>query len=813
MAGYVVFREDLAVTEKHENGDHYYLVSDPRNDEIYEFGEQEWFLLQLMDGKSGYEELIESLSRKYHTELSEEQLVSFISMVAEWGLVYLNDAGAVSDNGHVVPAGSHVTAYLHDDFIESSYEDITDIIAADKPFQSRPVRQKKNAPEQSEVMWVLFNPNELLLGLYGILAPLRWLRYVIPVLVIIAGVIIFNNLQIFIYDFLRFRSPLSIIQVLVFSMFTVNLISQLGRGAVARGAGVAVEEFGIKLALGIIPRFAVNISNLENLDRRKKLGIHSSALLIRFVIFAIATMFWLMSRTTGTLLPIICLMLLVVAAFSIILTANPLYNSDGYKLLTTLLEIPNLRQKANLALFNKKNNPLAERVLQGDNLFALRAYALSSVIFVFILLGAVLIFSARWFELNYQGTGVVIYLLLTSYLVWRLYSRFVTKRAEMKNKRSKIEASIAARSRVDRDAGNGQRAGRADREAGKEGRMGRKSRWLRFRYILLILLIIVSLLPYPYESGGVLNVLPNKQYDIYAETPGVIKEVLAKSGEHIQAGTLVAILSSVEQENDLLITQASMLEQQAKLEQLQNTPRKEEIAVAEGRLGTARTQYKYSSESAKRLEPMYKEGNVSLEDYQDEKKQMDVDRMQIDEMKANLDMVVAGPHPKEIEAAEYELRRLKEKLEFDEVEVSRTRLLMPIDGHLVTANLDLMMGHYLDVGDHFATAESDESVRVEIQIPESDIADVSIGASSRLKVWAYTDRLFHGEVSEIAPSAIEETYGKIVNVTVVISNQDHLLKSGMTGFGKVDGGNKPVIVAFTRMLVRFFTIELWSWIP
>jgi hypothetical protein len=80
-------------------------------------------------------------------------------------------------------------------------------------------------------------------------------------------------------------------------------------------------------------------------------------------------------------------------------------------------------------------------------------------------------------------------------------------------------------------------------------------------------------------------------------------------------------------------------------------------------------------------------------------------------------------------------------------------------------------------------------------------------------VWAYPDRIFEGEVAEIDRAVTEETFGEVVIVSAIIPNSEGLLQTGMTGFGKVDGGTKFVIVAFTRMLVRFFLVELWSWIP
>jgi len=820
----VELRDDLVVTERRDNGDIIYLVRNPDDNEIFEFGEQEWAILKSMDGLSSAENIIEAFSARYDTELSIEQLKSFISMITGWRLV--KGSNVTVDGIEIEQASPEATSgtdSIYNDLIEIPAEDITGIIVADKPFSRRSAAPVRMASKVSEVDWVLFNPAKLLVALGDLLSPLRYLRYLLPFLIVIACAIIFNNLQEFIIDFLRFRRPLSIFQILVFSMFTVNLLTQLGKGVAATRSGVVPNEFGIKFVLGVVPRFAVNIDGVDRLHRTQKLDVYGSPLLMRLAIFSLATLFWLMSRSTGTMLPTICLMMLVVGAFSFFLAINPLYNSDGYKVLTTLLDMPNLRQKANLALFGSKKSPLADRFIQEDNVFALRAYALSSLIFMFVLLGAVLILSARWFELNYQGTGVTVYLLLTFYLIWRLYSRFVMKRTEMKDKRSKFEAAMAARNNPGNVSNNIQKQGRMDGKANRPGRKsrsaGKKGSWWQIwkggvkRKIFLLAFLIVMFLPYPYETGGVLIVLPNKQHEIYAETPGVIKDVMHKDGKFLKAGTVVAALSSYEQEKNLLTTQASILEQEAKLEQLRSTPTKEDISLAESRLKTARTQFKYTSESAMRLETLHKDGNVSLDDYQDKQKQREVDRMQVSEARANLDKVVAGPHPKEIEAAEFELRRLKEKLKFDQEEIARTSLVMPMDGRIVTENLDHMIGQYLDEGDPFATVENDEYVRIQIKVPESDITDVRLGADARFKVWAHGDTLFYGQVSEIAPVALDEAYGKVITVTVLIPNDNYLLKSGMTGFGKVDSGTKLVVVAFTRMLVRFFTIEMWSWIP
>jgi hypothetical protein len=52
-----------------------------------------------------------------------------------------------------------------------------------------------------------------------------------------------------------------------------------------------------------------------------------------------------------------------------------------------------------------------------------------------------------------------------------------------------------------------------------------------------------------------------------------------------------------------------------------------------------------------------------------------------------------------------------------------------------------------------------------------------------------------------------------VRVIIEIPNPDGLLKSQMTGFAKIAAGEQWAIVAFTRALVRFVMLEMWSWLP
>jgi putative peptide zinc metalloprotease protein len=55
--------------------------------------------------------------------------------------------------------------------------------------------------------------------------------------------------------------------------------------------------------------------------------------------------------------------------------------------------------------------------------------------------------------------------------------------------------------------------------------------------------------------------------------------------------------------------------------------------------------------------------------------------------------------------------------------------------------------------------------------------------------------------------------GKVVRVISELDNADDLLRTDMTGYAKIESQWRPVGVAFTRWLIRFLFVEVWSWIP
>lgn len=289
--------------------------------------------------------------------------------------------------------------------------------------------------------------------------------------------------------------------------------------------------------------------------------------------------------------------------------------------------------------------------------------------------------------------------------------------------------------------------------------------------------------------------------------------------------------------------------------------RQQDVEVTKKSLETVISKADFSLREASRFEELYKAGVVSRQAFEDKQRQSETERINVEQSRqqvsakekevdasrrelatkqqtveqrqANLKLVLSGPYPddiqvarKELEAAKAGLNRQQQQLKYEREQLQRTQLIMPIDGRLVTAYLDQKVGSYLKQGQTFAVVEDDRSIRAEVRIAEYNVGEFALGAAVEIKLLAYPNRPFFGKVISIEPAASAENASnttlkeptnkltdRFVKVIVDIPNREEILKSSMTGYAKIKGSTKPLFVAFTRPIVRFIEVEIWSWLP
>ena len=756
-----------------------YRARNPDSGERFELGEEEVFLCRALVDAPGPEAIRAAFKERFGLSIAAEQLDRFYRDMAALGLLEA-----------VAPAP---TATPPDPSSAGTEADAEGLDADDDDRPGVPYR------------WALLDPHR---GFAWLAERLAWLRHAAWLLV--PGVPLALLVLLFAQPQYRFALEavadpgLHLLFKLVFGLFFINLFSKLAQGLTCVGCGGRADQFGIRLAFGAIPRFFVG-KRLRGLSREQRLRVAAAPLLTKLALFVVGTLLWRFTLETGGTLGAYGFVVGHMALGAFLFTANPLWRADGYVWLTHLLRMPRLRERAFrvLGLYLRGRRPPTS--LSAGEKYGLLGYAVASAVFVLVLVGLVLLVAATRLELRFQGVGVVLFLVLVASAA-RWYLARLARRRERGNERSASVAVVApavargAEPAVARSVRGG---------ANPRSRYG-------WRLAIFGLLFALSLLPYSYDVTGDVTLFPTARAEVHAVTPGVVDRVLVRENQWIGPDQTLAELSAWQQDRDIAAIESDIERKRAELELLLHGPKAEAVEAARAQLAMAEVRAIHSRKVQKLLEPVHRTGVVKDLEYQEAVKTAEVDQAAVAVATANLNLIKSPPLPMEVAVKQAEIKQLREQLHYLRDQRERTRLRSPVEGMIVTPRPEFMTGGFLKEGDPFATVEDNRILRAEILAPETDIGEVRPDAQVRLRVWAYPWRDFTGRVAAVAP-VVEPSpanpFVRVVRVVIEIPNPDGLLRSQMTGVAKIAAGDKPFIVAFTRALVRFVLLEMWSWLP
>jgi len=641
----------------------------------------------------------------------------------------------------------------------------------------------------------LFDPRPLLRVLAPALRPLRHLVYAVPLLLLAALLIVYQYFDVLAADIAKVEVAVTLFEHLLFIFVTVHVVTTLTAATVADAFKVAVEKVGITLTFGFMPRWVVKMNGAARLTRIQTMWLHGSTLIARMVMFSIGVLLWFNTRDSQSQLSDFGLMLGFACAIGLVLeSGNPLVKANGYYLLSAYLNEPHLRGRAYAALLNKMRGGVYRAA--DNNLLALYAVLSTTYVVLIILLVGWMLTKFLLGDLGLGGSAILLTLGFVAYMLWRNYVGL-----------KKFGQTYERQAQFDRWR---------NRTLPVEGEQGevasnRTSYWTK---ALLVCLVLMLFIPYEYEAGGSFLIHPARKQIVSTDTPGLIDVVHFEGGESVKKGTPLASLSHADYQSEIKVLSAKIDEQAAVVNNLKTLPRPEDVKVAEQKLALERARETFSRDKVPRLENLHQVGAVSFEELDAARKEHSSDVQQVAQRQAELALVKAPITADQIAAAQAKLVSLQEERASYEGKIARTVLRMPFDGNILTLHLQDKLNSYLEKGMPFAAIENTGTVTAEIDIAEGDLQYVKLGSAVRARaVSFFDDKEFKGKVTVIDRNITQKSTGNVVKVIATIDNRDGELKTGMAGRAKVVGVSMPVWKAFTLAVVRFFQIQVWSWLP
>jgi putative peptide zinc metalloprotease protein len=777
-----------------------YYISDDLHDRTFSFEPWQFFVLEVLPGCETLEKLQSVFQDRFGHAVTADELDMLFASLADRKLF---DASALK-HPLLKPFALRTFEVVDGKAVQKSQVDRLATAAGAVPAVATPPVKELPAgvqdvagldAEATSRMWPLFDPRPLLKVLVPVLSPLRYLAYALPVLVVMALMLVGKYGNLLVQDLNDLHTRRSLIEHVIFVLFTLNLGATLVMACIAHSYKASVERFCITLYVGFIPRFVNRIVGAERLTRKQTMALHGGNLMFRVFVFSVAVIAWYNTRDLqGSSHDFVLALVLTAGASLVLETGNPLMKGSAYFLIAAYLNEPHLRGKAYKALMNK----MRAGVYQQSDSTVLSIYALLFITYAFALVAFVTWGLGQWLRehLALGGSAAILTVGLLAFLFWRNYVN-LKKFGDAYERAVQFEM-WRKRTLLDKGAAEG------------EVKTETPSYWRR---AALLCLFAAMFIPYPYEATGTFNLYPTRKQVMSTDTPGLIEEVYFEGGESVKQGTILARLATQDQQSLIKVADALIEEQKAVIADLKARPRPEEVRLAEQALEVARSREKFSREKAPRLEKMFSVGAVTMEEYEAARKDHETDQMQVNEKVAALALAKTGVTKEQIAAADAKLVSLQEQRGSYVSKLDRTVLRMPFDGNILTLHLKDRLNSYLDKGQPFASVEYTGTVTAEIEVAESDVQYVKPDSMIRIRPAAYFDREFVGKVATIDRNVTAKSFGNVVKVLATIDNPDGLLKTGMTGEGKIAGPTMPVWQAFSQAILRFLRVQAWSWLP
>lgn len=139
----------------------------------------------------------------------------------------------------------------------------------------------------------------------------------------------------------------------------------------------------------------------------------------------------------------------------------------------------------------------------------------------------------------------------------------------------------------------------------------------------------------------------------------------------------------------------------------------------------------------------------------------------------------SGTSSENLDVARAKTDKARADLDNARAQLSKTRLISPIDG--IVSLLDVDKGEAVTNGKVIVNVISNEPFKIEVFVPEVDIANVKIGATAEVTLDAYgPDSVWKATVSTIDPAETIVEGVPTYKVTLRLSDSDARIKSGMT---------------------------------
>ena len=362
-------RPDIEVTTRLRRGQRVHLLRDPLSLKHFEYSEPEFCLWRLLDGRRTFAAIRDEFERRQAPlRLTRSQFEQFLAGQHAWGLVVSNGPGqaaVLSQRRAEAVSKSRWGMWLNPLAIRFGGIDPQPVLDA------------------TRLLWGWFCS-----------LPMLCATALLVVLTALFAAARATEISARLPDLAALARPEQL-WLLVLTVGGVKVLHELAHACVCRKLGAECHELGLLLLMGV-PCLYCDVSDAWRLTRRRdRIAVSLAGIWVELILASVA--FWVWWRATPGLVSLVALNTMVVCSVgTLVFNLNPLLKYDGYYALSDLLEVPNLSEKSQAALWGQLSTPFSSDALGTRKspftrgTVGLAAFGLASLVYRTLLTGVIL---------------------------------------------------------------------------------------------------------------------------------------------------------------------------------------------------------------------------------------------------------------------------------------------------------------------------------------------------------------------------------------------------------------------------------------
>jgi putative peptide zinc metalloprotease protein len=276
---------------------------------------------------------------------------------------------------------------------------------------------------------------------------------------------------------------------------------------------------------------------------------------------------------------------------------------------------------------------------------------------------------------------------------------------------------------------------------------------------------------------------------------------LVKDGQKVEPGDTLAVLVSNQVTQELTANMAELERLEKQLALLKAPPKKEEIAESEAQVRAAQARYDQLVRDMKRIEELAEKKLASREELEAARSAVEVAEAELANKTSSFELLKAPPKPEEEAVLQAEIEKQKARVDFLKTQQQAQSITAPIEGSVATHRSD----------DRILSVVDNHQVELTVPVSDFDINLIELGQDVNCKVRSYPNKTFTGRVVHIPKGATPMDDGSYFLVSVLVDNSEGMLRSGMTGYAKIEIGRSSLVSLIVRKLASIVRVEFWSW--